>query len=189
MSREPSPPPGSPAPGRAGELCVFLDCLGFLVAVAVKAIDRLILASEVEAADGSAVEIARLFDGQDLVRVADAPFVAWDLSLLLAVTPFTSAFILLRIGHAGREIPVALRTGPCLFIKPLSGFTPLPPGVFRGRPGAIAGAFSAAALTAAHGGGGARMGLYLDPARLWTPAELDGSILTLNEAGPLEAPL
>jgi hypothetical protein len=172
----------------ASDLCVFIDCHSFLCAFAVSGIDRLILADEVDLGDedGAPRSPARPLSGQHLVGVAGFPFVAWDLSLLLAVAPASRAFLLLRIAHGDHEIPIALRTGPCLFVEPLRTLTPVPQGVFRSRRGAIAGAFAVGSRTGGSVKTAAKLGLYLDPRHLWTSDDLDTSRRTLEREGILE---
>ena len=142
MIRDAPPEHGTVGPDVANELCVFIDCESFLCAVAVSGIDRLVLADDVSlgpegGGEGPAGALRLAF-------VDGAPFVVWDLSTLLAVPSASRAYLLLRLSHGEHEIPVALCTGPCLFVEPLRAVMPIPEGVFRSRRGAVAGAFPVA---------------------------------------------
>jgi hypothetical protein len=88
---------------------------------------------------------------------------------------------LLQIRHADREIPLALRVGPCTAVHVVADAVPLPRALFRARQAAFEGAF------VFDPGAGARpsIGLRVNPAALWTPQELDQSARLVTSAAPL----
>jgi hypothetical protein len=158
-------------------LCVFFACDAFVCAIHVRSVVRLATLEEAQvigAAPGAPL------DGTCVVDAGDAPFAAWDLSRLLEIPQFAGAFVLLRIPWRGAEVPIALRTGPCLVVRDLPGVAPVPASLFRARRGAIVGAFDASALGAPSAGRVA--GLEIDPARLLDAADLETSLRTLRSA-------
>ncbi|HEY5955092.1 MAG TPA: hypothetical protein VIV60_01015, partial [Polyangiaceae bacterium] len=77
-------------------------------------------------------------------------------------------------------VPIALRTGTCLFVRSVSIEAPLPHGLFTSRGQAVAGAFVAGAdmgldATLAYG-------LVLDVTRLFSSAELRAAKSNLERA-------
>jgi hypothetical protein len=164
-----------------GELCVFVRTQDHVCAIAVRWVERLVLPEEVDAVKARAGNTDRALMGRDLVDVDGKAYAAWDLGPMLEQAPLDKAWVLMRLPHEGAEVPLALRTGRCLAVQTLKSITPLPGGLFRGRRSAIGGAFPANAVKG--GLGEALVGLWLEPSRLWAPAELVTSAATLAAAG------
>jgi hypothetical protein len=163
-------------PEELGELSLFFRCHGAVLAIAARWVERLLLAEEVALPEGQ----SRVQGAGQVIEVAGAPYAAWDLGQMLEVSPMQHAWVLMKVPYAGKEVPMALRTGPCLIVQPLAGSTNLPIGVFRGRRSALAGAFMLKGLKGAAGEG--LVGLRLDPSRLWTNVELEASSAALAAA-------
>jgi hypothetical protein len=106
-----------------------------------------------------------------LLSVGSQWFAAWDFGQMVERGPLASGWLLFQIRHAEREIPLALRVGPCTAVHTVAGAVPLPRALFRARPGAFDGAF------VYEPGAGARssLGLLVNPAALWTARELEQS--------------
>ena len=85
-----------------------------------------------------------------LLLVGERQLAAWNLGTLLGLAPLTAAWVLLRVPHRGGELSIALNTGA------------FATDGLRGRATA------------------APLGLWLDPARLFTDEELAAAAL---EAG------
>jgi hypothetical protein len=149
----------------AGELFVVVACHDLVCAVATRWIARLLLIDEVEA------------PGADVVLVGGRRWAAWDLGRMLGLPPLDHAWVLLNVPHAGAELPIALRTGPCLTVQPIAAFTALPEGLFRARRGALPAAFPASEIK---GRTDALFGLCFDPARAWTSTELENSVRSIS---------
>jgi hypothetical protein len=125
-----------------------------------------------------------------VVQAAGEPFVAWNLGTMLDLPPVTTAWVLLRVpappipGTSGdlprTLVPLAVRTGACLMVQTVVAAVPLPAGLFRARGAGITGAFATSALRGKRLE--ASIGICLDPASLWTSAELFSSRAALAAA-------
>lgn len=178
------------APTNSAELAVFFGCHGFVCAIGAPVVERLVLADEVSLApaplDACAAcagydrRSARLAGMAEIERQA---VVVWDLGALLELGPLSSSLIVLRVSRDGVRLPLALRAGPCMVVRPLSAVTWLPRDLLRARQASMSGAFTAEAL--GEHGKGSLLGLMLDPAALFTRAELDVSAALLgHRKGP-----
>lgn len=151
------------------ELFVVVACHAFPCALPARRVVRLLLADEVPAAS----------DG--VIRAGDGVFAAWNLGEMLHLGPLGDAWILLNVPHGGATVPIALQTGMCLSVQPIATRFPLPPGLFRGRPGALESAFLASEVRAGQAG---LVGLHLDLASAWTAQELDRSASAVSSVIP-----
>jgi hypothetical protein len=160
--------------GEAGaDLSVFLDCHGVVLAMPVRQIERLVLSEEVEVTPRS--------EGVPIAVAGSTRYAAWSLGRLLEVGPLETAWVLLRLPHEGGELPLALSTGRCLLVAPLTQeVSALPPGLFRGRQAALWGTFPVSRVKGSKLTG--VMGLCLDPLHLWSSHELELSALALASA-------
>ena len=147
----------------APELSVFLECHGFVLAMPIRRVERLVLSEEVTVKSES--------QGVPIAVAGNQRYAAWNLGRLLELPPLDTAWVLLRIPHEGAELPLALSTGRCLLVAPLNqGVSSLPPGMFRERHNALWGTFPVQGIKGAKLAG--VMGLCLDPLRLWNRQEL-----------------
>jgi len=167
------------------ELCVVLACHEVLLAMPVRAIERLVLPEEVKVAGGGGGGggggAAEKNKNWQIVMVGEQKYAACNLGTLLGVAPLEAAWALLRVKHKGAELPLALQTGACQIVQPLTPGITLPGGVFRARSGAISAAFSTAMLKGREAS--LDVGLWLDPERLWHNVELDSAAVALEEHG------
>jgi hypothetical protein len=87
---------------------------------------------------------------------------------------------LFQIRHAEREIPLALRVGPCTAVQVVAQAVPMPRALFRARQAAFEGAF------VVNPGAGVRssIGLLVNPAALWTARELEQSARLIASQSP-----
>ena len=161
---------------KAAEPSVILACHEYVVSMATRRVERLVLADEVEVAPAKAAGQGNV----QVVRVGKSRYAAWNLGRMFELNPLKGSWVLLKIPHAGAELPMALAVGRCLLVSPVKDVTPLPPGVFRARRSALWGAFPCASIQGKLGG--ALMGLCLDPLRLWTREELEKSAAALIAA-------
>jgi hypothetical protein len=159
-----------------GELFVVVGCHGLVCAVATRWVSRLLLADEVEAPRAARPE-------GEVVSIGGRRCAAWDLGGMLGLPPLGHAWVLLDVPYGGEEIPIVLRTGPCLTVQPLAAFTALPDGLFRARRGMLPAAFPAGEVK---GRTDALFGLCVDPPRAWTSTELEKSVrsISLGKASP-----
>src|SRR5262245_10093457 len=97
-----------------GELFVVVSCHSLVCAVATRWVARLLLDDEVAPAQ------------RDVVSIDGRRCAAWDLGAMLGLPPLGHAWVLLNVPYRGEEVPIALRTGPCLTVQPLAAFTALP---------------------------------------------------------------
>lgn len=155
-------------PADGGELSVILECHALVCAVPALSVERLALRDEVTL-EGPSTDL----DGTSTVLASGTRFAAWDLAQLLELGPLDVAWILLRIPSSEGPVPIALRAGACLVVQRLPPPMPLPESLFRARARAIRGVFAASVRRAA--GSGDTVGLALDPAHLFTAAELHRS--------------
>jgi hypothetical protein len=170
---------GGPQPrAEGGELSVVVGCHGFVCAIGVQWVARLVLPDEVVAAGGG--------DHGRLVEVAGDSYAAWDLGDLFGLAPLASAWVLLAVPYEGGRLPIALRTGPCLVVQKVRPELSLPVAAFRARGRAFLGAFDAAAVVADKLDVGT-FGVVIDPSRLLTATELASSAALLSEAAASRA--
>jgi hypothetical protein len=154
------------ARGEGGELCVVVECHGFVCALGVGCVTRLALPDVVTGLDGKP-------DGR-VVDVEGEKFAAWDLGLLFGLRPLGSAWILLDVPWRGGAVPIALRTGQCLVVDRVRPQASLPAAAFRARGRAFLGAFDAAAFVTGKVDTGT-FGVLVDPTSLLDDAELAAS--------------
>lgn len=173
---------GAAREGGAADAAVVFRCQSHLLAVATRWVERLLMREEVRAEEPAAGGgVARIW-------VDDLPWAAWDLGVMLGMGPLASAYVLLRVPWRAGTTRLALRTGPCLAVQRLPPTWPLRPEVFASRAGAVSAAFDASALGKP---AEALMGYVLDPASLWTLAELelsasltDAQVRPMTDRGP-----
>jgi len=161
------------------ELCVVLACHEILLAMPVRAIERLVLPDEVKpvAGAGGGGETK----SWQIVAIGEQRYAACNLGTLLGVAPFNAAWALMRVKHKGNDLHLALHTGACQIVQPLSQGVTLPGGIFRARSGAISAAFPTSLLKGREQS--PDVGLWLDPERLWHSVELDAAAVALEEHG------
>lgn len=169
---------------RPADTFMVVDCAGWLVGFASLALSRAVLAAEVRVVpsrfDQSAPGEKRRVP--PVIVIDGVEWAAWDLGLLLGLQRTAHSWILFELASAGRTLKIALRTGPCLSVSTIEKRSALPPGMFVKRKGAVVAAFlasDASNLSATHAN---RAGIVVDPAKLWTPLELDSSALALGAA-------
>jgi len=190
LSLVPSDRPAIARIDSAPQLCVLVGCHHVVCALPIPSIDRLTLP---EAAQRlvipSRTADAATASGEPLpavVQVGDERFAAWDLGLMLGLRPLAKSWVLLRVSHAGKQVPIALRAGPCLAVQNVRKLMKLPPGIFRARRAALTDGFAAAATKGIRHH--ASVGLFLDPVRLWEDHELQASAAALARAAGLGTP-
>jgi hypothetical protein len=174
-----------PGAAPAAELAVVVACHGLVCTIPVRHVERLFLREDIELRATSHRRAtaggARL---PQVVYAAGEPFAAWNLGTLLELSPVSTAWVLMSIPAQPTPVRIALRTGPCLVVQPMPATAALPAGLFRARGGGIVGAFATASLRGKRVE--AALGLSLDPERLWSAAELEGSRAAI--AGEEERP-
>jgi len=177
-------PRAAPRPASDG-LSVLFECAPWVCAIPTSWIKglltvdeaRLLPASSVAAGSATAGATARRYDPRApltndlLLSVGSQWFAPWDFGQLVEHAPLASGWLLFQIRHAERDIPLALRVGPCTAVRVVADGVPLPHALFRARPGAVESAF----VFEPGAGARASIGLRVNPAALWTPRELDQS--------------
>jgi hypothetical protein len=113
-----------------------------------------------------------------LLSIGSQWFAPWDFGQMVERGPLASGWLLFQIRHADRDIPLALRVGPCTAVHGVAEALPLPRALFRARHAA----FDSAFVFDPGAGARASIGLRLDPAGLWTPRELDQSARLIASA-------
>jgi hypothetical protein len=167
------------APEPATQLCVVLACHHLVCALPIRAIDRLALPDAVERAPGRAGPLAP----PEVVRFGEQVCAAWDLGVMLGLPPAQGAWVLLQALLDGAPIPLALRTGPCFSVRGVRPLAGLPPGIFRARRTALTSGFTVTALKGVRAAAQlGHVGLWLEPALLWDPLELEASAAALRKA-------
>ena len=164
----------------APRLCVVFGCHDLVCALPIATLDRLTLPESAEELDPPAAPAGGRADGPlpDVVEVDEQRFAAWDLGVLFGLGPVAGAWVLLRLSHAGTEIPLALRTGPCFAVQELHNLMKIPGELFQSRGGAVVEGFATAAVKRARFETG--VGLVLDPGALLLPQELEASAKALR---------
>jgi len=175
-------PGAAPRPASEG-LSVLFECAPWVCAIPTSWIKGLLTVDEgrLLATTGAAPRLdPRTVLTNDMVlSVGSQWFAAWDFGQMVERAPLASGWLLLHIRHAERDIPLALRVGPCTAVHAVVETVPLPRGLFRARHSAIEAAF------VFDPGAGARpaIGLLLNPAALWAARELERSAGLLESAG------
>ncbi len=157
------------------DLCVFFSCHNYMFSIPSRRVERLVLSDDVKVCRSRSGSVSI-----PVVRSGQTKFAAWNLGRMVELPTCKGSWILLRISHAGAELPLALCVGACLLVAPIQETTPLPPGVFRGRHSALWATFETTSVSARLGK--TSMGLCLDPLRLWSRKELDESAAALLAA-------
>lgn len=121
------------APTLKPELSVVVACHAFVCAIPTRRVQRLALNDDVHEAPGTT----------GVVLSGDEALAVFNLGTLLRGAPLDAAWVLLRVNHEGSELPIALRTGSCLFVRSIGVEAPLPGGLFAIRSGGVLGAFVA----------------------------------------------
>jgi hypothetical protein len=163
----------------AARLRVVFACHELVCALPIASLDRLAGADDVQKQPSASrpAHAGGTVPLPEVVKVGEERFAAWDLGQLLGLGAVSGAWVLLRVSHAGADLPLALRTGRCFSVQELPRLVKLPPAIFQARRAAIAEGFAAAAVKQAHTT--VTVGLSLDPARLWTRPELEASAAAL----------
>jgi len=159
--------PRTEAPASTG-LRVFLACGEWVLAFPADAVARLLSVDEAPAllppsgspSPGREPHLGRLV-------VEGKVHSAWDLGSLLGLRGPAEAWLLLRSRVGGRDVDLALRTGPCLSVGPLPPRSErLPLSLSRERTGLFGQAFVAEGI--ARGRAGLSfVGLVVEPHRLF----------------------
>src|ERR1043166_1512841 len=95
-------------------LRLFVRCHGYVFALEAGAVERLLLADEVEA-PRPVIDAPRACVG--VLTVGGRAWVAWDLGLMLEQPPVRAAYLLLRPPDEP-TLALALRTDRCLHVGP-----------------------------------------------------------------------
>jgi hypothetical protein len=155
-------------------LHVLFELGPFVGAVPVLAVDRLVLAEEVEADP---------FDAQGMaaVRLGGMVYAGWDINALLRTSAASKSWLILRWTSDGAtRPPVALAVGACIAVRTVPEHAPLPRGIFQSRSRAIAGCFQVDAAQSIR----ATTGLVIDVHSLWSAAELAAASTLLARRRP-----
>lgn len=152
------------------QLSLFVACNEFVFAVDVRAIERLVLAEEITYLGGSTPS----------VQVGRRRYMPFNLGALLELPPTSGASILVSTLCAGAELSFSLETGPCLFVRPQEGTTPLPGSLLRARHRALSAAF--ALPEALRRGDRAPVGFVLNVDALLSAAERDAAARVQTQA-------
>jgi hypothetical protein len=151
----------------SSRLCVLSRCKWLVCAIPVDSITRLVLPEE--------VTVTGTTPGESMIaHYGGRQWAAWDLGLLLEVGPTASSWMFLELPDAHGAIALALRSGICLRVQELRAELALPRELFRARRDAFAGGFAVSSVTDDSDEQGV-LGVAIDLARLWTPAELESS--------------
>jgi len=167
-----------------GALCVLTTCHELVCAIEAPSTERLALPEEVrrwQPPDG------RPAPSVAIVEHNDRRYAAWNLGELLHLPPTNHAWVMLQVPHRGGVLRLALCTGPCLVVRPLTQRTALPRGLFRDRAAAIQGAFATQSIPTARSHKLGPVGYVLDVRALWTADERDASAAALAAAGEASA--
>jgi hypothetical protein len=156
----------------AGELHVFFACHELVCAVPAQRVGRLLLDEEVAAPLTGA--------GWPTVIIDDVVHPVWDLGELLGRPALRHAWVTVRTEVGGHAMTVALRTGPCLVVRPLAERRPAPPSAHVARSAAFPYVFRTEGLVASVR---TKVGLVLDVDRLWTAAERARASTSLTGGG------
>jgi hypothetical protein len=148
------------AASRAADLSVVVACRDFVCAISTRHVTRLALNDEVDGANS--------FEG--VVLSGQETLASFNLGVLLGMSPLTAAWVFLSVPYEGGSIPIALRTGTCLFVRNIAVEAPLPDGLFTSRGKAVLGAFVAGDQLGLDDA--SPYGLALEIERLWTDKEL-----------------
>lgn len=135
----------------------MLMCREILCALPAHSVRRLLLEDEV-AQQGPAI------------RVGKESFLAWNLAERLGMAPTQGGWALVDVPAGTNQLTMALRITRCVSVRPTPPLITLPPGLFVLRPEAIRGGFLAGPDSTSEA-----WGLALDPAHLWSSAELSTS--------------
>lgn len=168
---------------RPADLSVLVSCHGFALAIPIKRVVRLLTYDDL--AESPELPRRAPNEPRGVVKASGQLYAHWDLETLMDLPPLRASWMLLRIPHAGTEVPVALSTGPCRIVHALGALTPLPPGAFQARRSAIWAAFAAPPTP---DGRTSPVGLCIDLLRLWSSAELERSaaqVFTARAAVPV----
>jgi hypothetical protein len=150
-----------------GELSVLVRLHELVASIPARWITRLVLPSEVSLLTAGA---------PDVVEFAGTRHAAWDLGALLEIPPLVGAWLLMRVPHRGRVMPIALRTGECLAVATSPKSVGLPSRLLRRREQALGRAFATKE--------GDGCGVVIELAHLWSNVELDASARALKELTP-----
>ena len=150
-------------------LWLYLRCDDRLLAIAAESIQRALLVEE--APPPQLPPLGAPSGCLGLLQMHGDRHVAWDLGVLLGLSPARRAWILLRAPHEEGPLAVALRTDDCLHVGafPHAAALPLPAGILRLRP-VFPRAFPVSDVPALHGAP-TPVGFELDLDRLWTEEE------------------
>ena len=180
------------APGSTSEgLCVLFECAPWLCAIPSSWIKGLLTLDEARLLAGVPGEPEAGLRRHDprapiaadmRLSVGSHWYAPWDLGQMIELAPLAGGWLLLQIRHADRDVPLALRVGPCTAVDPITEALPLPRALFRARQAAFDGAFVLDA--GATPGERAPIGLRLNPAGLWTARELEQSAQLTASATP-----
>jgi hypothetical protein len=176
-------PGAAPRPASDG-LSVLFECAPWVCAIPTSWIKGLLtvdegrlLAASTAAASATAGAAVRRYDPRAplakdlLLSVGSQWFAPWDFGQMMGQAALASGWLLFQIRHAERDIPLALRVGPCTAVHVVAGAVPLPRALFRARQAAFEGAF----VFDPGAGVRASIGLRVNPAGLWTARELEQS--------------
>lgn len=172
-------------------LCVLFECTPWLCAIPTSWIKGLLALDEARLLAGVPGEPGaglRRYDprgplaGDMRLSIGSHWYAPWDFGQMVELAPLSGGWLLLQIRHAERDVPLALRVGPCTAVQQIAEALPLPRALFRARQAAFDGAF--VFEPGANAGARAAIGLRLNPAGLWTARELEQSALLVSSATP-----
>lgn len=177
-------PRAAPRPASDG-LSVLFECAPWVCAIPTSWIKGLLTVDEARLVPASSAAVGSATAGTGarrcdprapltndlLLSVGSQWFAPWDFGQMVEHASLASGWLLFQIRHAERDIPLALRVGPCTAVHAVGHGVPLPRALFRARAAAFEGAF----VFDPGAGARASIGLVVNPAALWTPRELDQS--------------
>ena len=170
--------PALPATG----LCLVVRCHAWVLALAAEHVDRVAGSTDLPEPQRPAFAGAPAALGSVTSPTDDVRHAAWDLGRLLGLGDVAGGWVLMRLPFDGRRLPVALRTGPCIGVRPLArtAVRPLPLAAFQPeRRAAIGGAIPLDQLGSQAAAEGT-LGLEIRPEHLLTRAELELSVAWLE---------
>lgn len=157
------------------DLSLFFTCHQHLLCLPVRRIERLVLGDE-----AVLVKTSSEARSVPVVKIGGVACAAWNLGRMFELQPVKQAWVVLRVPHAGAEVPIGLAVGRCYFVGQVNDVSPVPPGLFRERRSALWGTFPRQAIKGDLGE--TEMGLCIDPLRLWSRQELELSAAALLSA-------
>jgi hypothetical protein len=123
------------------DLSLFFACHHHLLCLPVRRIERLVLGDE-----AVVVKTSSEARSVPVVKVGGLACAAWNLGRMFELPALKQAWVVMRVPHAGAEVPIALAVGRCFLVGQVNDVSPVPPGLFRERRSALWGTFPREAI-------------------------------------------